>query len=355
VSATSRVQLGWDAPATKLYRFKQKVESEWGGTSPYVGIQIEQSWREFRRSDEQHELEAIADDILEATGRSPDRNEKKIFGQSFSSETDKVWNRVHEEVKEEMSAYAAECNVPKHVVLEGVIDWYLDGGRVQKVIDKLDAVVDDIKDTFAVVSGDATAKSKSERITIAIANRLGPGFHEEDLGEAIHAETSGTDYYHEEYTGRVIDYKGVRRLKKPDSPDIFLPESTWKAKKTGEIIDNLGGNPEKNTAPTFTDHELADAAGHAGIEVDPDNPEMFREYQDRVLDRLGFVWDDELEQFIPRDDAETELGPDESVDDARTVDGSVSVRDDVESRLDEISEAPVADGGNHVDDRHLDD
>jgi len=309
VSEPTRVQLGWDAPVSKLERFEAAVESEWGGTSPYVGIQIEQSWREYRRSDEQHRLEAIADDIVEATGRSSARSEKKNLPRTGSTETDKVWNRVHEDVKEEMSAYATECNVPNHVVLEGVIDWYLDGGREQSVIDKLDGVVEDIQDTFATVNGDATEMTKAERTTIAIANRLNDQFTADELGDAIDAETSGSDYYHDQYTERVIDYKEVKRLEITEGPDIFVNESVWKARLTGEIIDNLGGNRETNTAPDFSKHDLADAIGHAGIEVSQENSDTVNEFRERVLDRLDFVWVEDAQRFTsePSGGFDTEL------------------------------------------------
>jgi len=301
VSQPDRVQLGWDVPVSKLERFERAVESEWGGTSPYVGIQIERSWREYRRSEEQNRLEELADNIVEATGRSLDHDEKKIHPQSESSKTDKVWNRVHKDVKENMSAYATECNVPNHVVLERVLDWYLDGGREQSVSDKLASVVDDIQDTFATVNGDSAEMTKTERTTIAIANHLGSGFNEADLATAINAETSGTDYYHKRYANRVINYKGVKRLEKDDAPDIFLRESIWKARKTNEIIENLGGDIKTDTAPAFSRQDFADAIGKTGIDVDDENGDIVNRRREWVQDRLGFAWNEKTQQFEPEE------------------------------------------------------
>ncbi|MFC6952883.1 hypothetical protein [Halorubellus litoreus] len=301
MSQGNRVQLGWDAPASKLERFERAVESEWGGTSPYVGIQIEQSWREYRQSEQQNRLEALATDIVEATGRSPDHDEKKILLRTESSKTDKVWNRVHKDVKESMSAYATECDVPNHVVLEGVLDWYLDGGREQSVVDKLDGVIDDIQDTFATVNGDAVEMTKTDRTTIAIANHLHRTFTKEDLAMAINAETSGTNYYHERYTDRVIDYKGVKRLEIDDGSDTFLPESLWKERKIGDIVRNLGGDVHGETPPAFSKPEFADAFNHADIELSEENGDTIDEYRDRLLDRIGFIWNEKTQQFEPEE------------------------------------------------------
>lgn len=301
VSNNCRVQLGWKASESTWDRFLREVEKEWGGTSPYAGIQIEESWREFKQAEEKHALEAVVDRIAEAAGTASEIAEEKNLARSPCGESTKVWVRVHEDVKEEMSKYAKECNVPKHAVLRGVVNWYLGGGIEQSVIDTLTDVVEDIEEAFASLADDGSI-TQTQKTTAAIAARLGPAFSENDLADAIDAETSGTEYYHEEYTPRVIEKKGVKRWENDDKPDMFLPPDRWQKKRTGELIEELRGDPLEDTAPPFTKEEFVRAADRAGFDVTEENAEGLYMYRERVLERLGFIWNPRSETFEPDSD-----------------------------------------------------
>jgi len=309
VTSSSRVRLGWEVPDDRWSEFTEKVEEEWGDSHLYAGIQIEESWREYR---DVHPLEDHANRLLEAAGLSRETDEKKNLPgvpPLASTESSRRYVRVHEDVKHEMEQYAAANGLSKHEVLRGVIAWYLGGSREERLVEKLDRVVPEAERAFAEATDDgpetADGLSKSERVTRKIARSLGDSFSEKDLASAIDAETTGTDYYHDEYAPRVVEYKGVKRWETDTGPDIFLPPDVWTAKQTTEIVSELGGDYE-TPPPAFTRQEFAQAADRAGIEVSDENRETVNEYKDRVLDRIEFAWSDETEQFEPVDDLDTE-------------------------------------------------
>ncbi|EMA04286.1 hypothetical protein SAMN05443574_13511 [Haloarcula vallismortis] len=356
VTTSSRVKLGWEVPDDRWAEFTEKVEEEWGESRLYAGVQIEQSWREYR---DVHPLEDHANRLLEAAGLSRETDEKKNLPGVPSladTESSRQFVRVHEDVKQEMEQYAAAHGLSKHEVLRGVIAWYLGGSREERLVEKFDRVVPEAERAFAEATDDgpetADGLSKSERVTRKIARSLGDSFSENDLEDAIDAETTGTDYYHDEYTPRVVEYKGVKRWEKGSGPDIFLPPETWRAKQTTEIVSELGGDYE-TPPPAFTRQEFAQAADRAGIEVSPENRETVNEYKDRVLDRIEFAWSEETEQFEPVDDPDAETGSAPPTDDVEaTDDGDVDADADTEpvtvtDRMDDLEGATQirADGG----------
>lgn len=178
-------------------------------------------------------------------------------------------------------------------------------GRDARVREKLESVVDDIEAAFETLGGDSTSLSKTERTTRAIANRLGNAFNEEDLAAAIDAETSGSDYYHTEYSSRVIEFKGVKRMQYEDEPDIFLLPEQWWRRKAVLLIEALDGDPIDDTAPAFTEQEFLRAASQVDLTQSDDSTEL-QKYLDHVLERLNFHWNKRSEQFEPRSDADDE-------------------------------------------------
>lgn len=309
-----REQLGWKISADLWTRYKRRVNAEWGETSPYAGIQIEQSWREYHADGGKHALEDVSQQIVAATSRSQNdvREKNPRTRIETTVETTTVWVRVHEDVKQEMAAFADASNVPKRGVLRAVLNWYVTGGRDDRILTKLERVVDDIQAAFETLDGTSTTLSKAERRTRAIANQLGDAFNEADLAKAIDAETSGTDYFHDEYTPRVIQYKGVKRVQKDDEADVFLPPQKWQNRKVGEIITDLGGDTLKDTAPPFSRTDFAQAANQAGFNRTDTSPDTINTYLDLVLERLDFQWNDASEQFEPTSRAKDESSSSEN-------------------------------------------
>jgi len=316
-----REQLGWNVSAELWARFEDRVASEWGATSPYTGIQIEQSWREYHSDGGRHPLEEVSEEIVVATGRAPsDVREKSLrTGINVEAETTTVWVRVHEDIKGEMAAFANASHVPKRAVLRAVLTWYLDGGRDARVLEKLEGVVDDIETAFESLREDSATLNKTERTTRAIAAHLGDAFNEDALASAIDAETSGSDYYHTEYPPRVIELKDVKRLSQEDEPDVFLPPEKWQSRKAGEIIRALGRNQGLDVAGPFTKQDYVEAADKAGFDPNVQSDEI-NEILDRILDRLNFRWNEDSEQFEPITDGDDELSTNGNSTSASTVD-----------------------------------
>ena len=314
MTTSSRVKLGWEVPNDRWAEYTDKVEAKWGDTRLYAGIQIEESWREYR---DIHPLESYTNRLLEVAGLSREadgKNNLPGIPSLADTKSSRQYVRVHEDVKHGMEQYAAANGLSKHEVLRGVIAWYLGGSTEERLIDKLERIVPEAERAFAEVTDDGPntpdGLSKSERVTRKIARSLSDRFFEDDLETAIDAKTSGSDYYHREYKSRVVKYKGVKRWETDNNPDVFLPPEMWKTKKTKSIIFNLGGDI-KTLPPAFTKDEFAEAAEGAGIEVNMENWESVNEYKKRVLKYIEFGWSDETEQFEPVDDwdAETELNP----------------------------------------------
>ena len=314
VTTSSRVRLGWEVPDDRWAEYTAKVEDEWGESSPYQGIQIEVSWREYR---DIHPLEDHANRLLEAAGLSRETDEKNNLSGLPSlagTESNRRYVRVHEDVKQEMEQYAAAHNLSKHEVLRGVIAWYLGGSVEERVIEKLDRVVPEAERAFAEVTGDDSDAvedlNHTERLTRKIARSLGDNFRKDNLENAIDSETTGTKHYHEKFTQRVVEYKNVKRWETDEGPDHFLTPETWKTRQTREIEFELGAGHD-TPPPPFTPDEFKFAAGRVGIDTSPNNQQTVYEYRDRLLDSIGFEWSDETEKFEPVDysDGETESKP----------------------------------------------
>ena len=327
MTGADRPQLGWKQPP-EWDRFLEAVEDEWGATEPYAGFTLDTAWREYR---DDHPLEEYADRLLGATGRrdEPTREKSQLTRDATSAVDGRVWTRVLRETKDEMAAFATESNVPNHEVLRAVVNWYLSGGLLGRLTEKFERAVPEAEDALADLDPEAEeGLTKSERVEIAIAQRLGKQFSEADLARAIEEETSGSDYYHERYGPAVVERKDVKRWEGSDGPDTFLKPESWRAKMTTEIIKNLGGDFE-TAPPAFTRTEFATAASEAGVEVAKENRDKVNEYKQQVLDRTGHEWDDETGRWVPAEDS---AGDDDS--------------DNVEEEMDALMNATAAaDGG----------
>lgn len=211
-----------------------------------------------------------------------------------------MWVSIHPDLEARLEAFAQGNDLPKWEVLTAGVREYNDGGRAQRLRDwLLPEVVTEIKDGLAAIDARETdGLSKSDRVEMAIANELDAVFTEDDLADAIDAETTGSDYYHKRYASEVIERKGVKRWPKDDGPDTFLPPELWARKQTTRLIAYLGID---EYAPTtaFSREGFARAADAAGIGVSEENRENVNDYKDRVCARLDYVWDDAAEAFVP--------------------------------------------------------
>jgi hypothetical protein len=302
VTDAHREQLdGWGVVEADWEQFEENVAEKWGTARPYRKRELEDAAREFLDTDEFAPLEERVRRVAEATGRSRRASEEKnLLTRSAGAARTRVWVSIHPDLKAGVEAFAQENDLPKWEVLTAVVREYNDGGRAQRLRDRLSPeVVTEVENGLADIDAGATdGLSKSERVEIAIAQRLGEQFSEADLADAIDTETSGSDYYHERYAPRVIERKDVKRWEKGDGPDVFLRPETWAAKLTTEIIARLGIDDTNPTTP-FSRKEFARAADAAGVEASEENRENLNDYKVRVCARLDYEWNDAAEAFIP--------------------------------------------------------
>lgn len=302
-----REQLGWGVVRHDWVQFRDNVVEKWGIEDPYAKNELERAAREFLGNDEYAPLDDRVRRVVEVTGRSRTGGEEKNpLTRSSEGGRVTVYKSIHGGLKSNLAAYAHENNLQKWEVLTAVVREYNNGGRAQRLLDVLTLdVVSEVEDGFvnsATTSNDNL--SKSDKVEISIAQRLGDQFTETELKNAINDETSGSDYYRNEYAPRVIERKGVVRWVTDDGPDIFVsPESQMKWKAI-EIIDELGISEDSPSKP-FTRSEFAQAVDAVGIEVSTENKSKVNEYRDRVLNRLDYVWDESAQQFAPRTNIDT--------------------------------------------------
>jgi len=317
VSRVDRPQLGWKRPP-EWDRFLEAVEGEYGATEPYAGFVIERAWREYR---EDHPAEEYVDRLLGAVARrGQDTREKTPSTRPATGDPDgRVWKAVNAEVKQDMAAFAAETGSAKHEVLGAVVRWYLDGGLLGLLTDKLEVAVPDAeKLADELDSGDDRGLTAEEKKRRWLADELTPGqFTRDDFGEALEAmrwRGSDSEHMHETHLQPVLDRIGY--TEHPKNPDVFVPEE-----RAEEIAEEQGIDSD---APAFgrkpyddlTDDERAHGvrvelarradskggqfAGKADLKIDTVRGEVFdgtpkarkvRDIIDRAADAEGFETD----------------------------------------------------------------
>lgn len=365
------VQLQWTAATDEWAAFREAAAEDFG-VPGREGPAIERAWQEYRAD---HDLEAAAETIADAVGLpeaetdAADSHDASVrtVPPLADKETEWVRVRIAADVKDEMAAYAAECDVPKNAVLRAVLSWYAGGGLVGHVAETVGPVADALESGRAEVTlTDADSEENDElgpveRRTRKIARRLPATYSADDVAEATRAEGWTSPPSIKQYTETVAEYKGVRRWETADdAPDMFFPPETWETRKTGEILDALGGDSLTDTGPTdtegdpvgFSSQQLADAIGGCGIDVTDANRETVTEYRERVLARIGYVQGDERGTFVPADESTTTTtaaveDAEGSQDDGGGVEpGAVSI-DEVDEEAGALMDAtPVrADGG----------
>jgi len=225
VSRVDRPQLQWKRPP-EWDRFLEAVEAEYGATEPYAGFVLERAWREYR---EDHPAEEYVDRLLGAVGRrGQDTREKTPSTRPATGDSDgRVWVRLSAEVRQDMKEYAAETGSAYHEVLRAVVCWYLDGGLLGLLTDKLEVAVPDAEKLADELDGSddrgLTAEEKKRRW---LADELTPGaFPREVFGEKLEAmpwRGGDTEHMRETHLQPVLNRIGY--TEHPSNPDLFVPE-----------------------------------------------------------------------------------------------------------------------------------
>lgn len=224
LKSATRVPLNWKRPP-EWGTFLDTVEDRHGATSPYAGFAIERAWREY---DNRHRSEDLADRLLDAVGSgATNTREKNSPRRSVGTGDGRTTVRVRSSIKEDMADYATECDVPKYEVLRSVVCWYLDGGLVGLLTEKLETAVpeaDRLLSDLEASTGETIGAV--DRRTVKLCRRLtgaGEEFHRDDFRDAL-ADIEGvsdSEYCRDEYLPRILDRLNYEQH--PNVSDVFLP------------------------------------------------------------------------------------------------------------------------------------
>jgi hypothetical protein len=264
-----RPQLQWKRPP-EWDRFLEAVEAEYGATEPYAGFALEQAWREYR---EDHPAEQYVDRLMGSVGRrGRDTREKTLSTRPATGDpAGRVWVRLSAEVKADMAAYAAETGSANHDVLRAVVCWYLDGGILGLLTDKLEVAVPDAEKLADELDGSddrgLTAEEKKRRW---LADELTPrAFPREVFGEKLEAmpwRGGDTEHMRETHLQPVLNRIGY--TEHPSNPELFVPEEQAREYAEEQDIDPDAPAFERKPYDDLTDDERiqklrAELAGRA--------------------------------------------------------------------------------------------
>jgi hypothetical protein len=257
MTSSNRSSLGWKKPP-EWDRFENAVEDEWGMTVPYCGFVLEQAWREYR---DRHRLEDHADDLLRAAGRPRQEKREKNFSREAAGDTDeRVWFRIHEDVKDDMARKAAEMGAAKHEVLRAVVNWYLEGGLIGRVTQKFDRVVDDAVDSLEGRDGDGRPGPVERRTRTLCRILTGDteAFTRDDFGTALDSsDVKGVNdgkHARGKYLSKVLDRLNYRPH--PNNPDLFLPNERVESYADSNGVDLDGPRIDLWAPEDLDDDEL---------------------------------------------------------------------------------------------------
>jgi hypothetical protein len=320
VSRADRPQLGWKRPP-EWDRFLEAVESEYGATEPYAGFVIERAWREYR---EDHPAEEYVDRLLGAVGRrGRDTREKTPSTRPTAGDTDdRVWTAVNAEVKADMAAYATETGSANHEVLRAVVCWYLDGGLLGLLTDKLEVAAPEAETQLAELDpgddgGRTAVEKKRDWLSKWVKENRPGGFNADDFGTALEEQPWGgndSEHMRGKHLQPVLD-----RLEFTDHPttdDVYIPEEkaeeivnaqdidadapAFERKPYGDLSDDEQVHGLRVELARRADNKGGQFAGKADLKADTVRGEVFdgtpgarkvKDIMDRAARAEGFETD----------------------------------------------------------------
>lgn len=224
---TSRPKVNWRVPSTEWDRFVDYVHDKYGRTEGLVGREVDLAMREWIDDDGYQGIEERIDRLVRAAGRRPeDLAEKKRSTSTISDEgeTTNVQCRVDPVMKEDFAAFTKEHSDDRlGVALARALRQRRNGGRSQRLEQKLDRIADDAEELLGEISDDDESETMNlrKKRTIKICRRF-DGRYEitvDELHEAI-ADVAGETVI-DDYEQRVLDRMGYAR--DPHSGSILVP------------------------------------------------------------------------------------------------------------------------------------
>lgn len=222
----SRPKVNWRVPSTEWDRFVDYVHDKYGRTEGLVGREVDLAMREWIDDDGYQGVEEQIDRLVRAAGRRPeDLAEKKRSTSTISDEgeTTNVQCRVDPVLKEDFAAFTKEHSDDRlGVALARALRQRQNGGRSQRLEQKLDRIADDAEDLLSEIADDESeSMSLRKKRTIKICRRFNDcyEFTRDELHEAI-ADVAGETVI-DDYEQRVLDRMGYAQH--PGGAPLFMP------------------------------------------------------------------------------------------------------------------------------------
>lgn len=232
---TFLTDLSWRVPCSERDQFIEYVEDEYGDTKLYAGIEATSAMREWIDADRGSGTEEIIDRIVQVEGSRPqadDEKRNKLSSDTLANE-EKVRVRwgVHPPTKE---AFAAHCKKhaddPMGVMFAYALREYRQGGRWDRVEDKLIRISEDIEGLLTAVLDSPGGASPQEQRTVAMCRQIHDlpltvgvqPIPRRDIHAAIESVMGSlSDYLKETYTPLILDR--IEYEPSPSNANLFLP------------------------------------------------------------------------------------------------------------------------------------
>lgn len=238
MSATSKID--WLTLADEWEKFVGYVDEKYVANDRYIRQEVESAMEEFIDRDDFAGLEERIDRLVRAAGRRPrDVSENKMVFTDAIAEGEKTRVTIHvfADILKQFKIQAKEQSDHNlGVVFSLALREYRQGGRSDRLEEKLDRVIDDAEGLLSELSDDSELSIRQKR-TIAVSREITesmPWFEagsdplaRRDIHQAIETVTgSDTEYMHEQYTERVVE--NLEYEPSPDNPDLFIPSERLK-------------------------------------------------------------------------------------------------------------------------------
>lgn len=246
-----RTRLDWRVPAEEWTHFRDFVADEHGSLGGYLGREAENAMQEYIDADGYGRIEERVNELVQAAGRSP-RTVFKEKKDEYGCDKSRVTVKVEEDVKHEFRDFVADSDHCLGVEFANAIRAYRQGGRSERMEEKLDRIFADVKDVLGELNTADDSKSgslsKKQKKVIAICDRVGEEFTDDELVEAIDEIAGRSDRAsqptREEYRDVIVDRLNVEPH--PKSRDLIWIPSEKAEKLAGE------GTPRECRQPVET-------------------------------------------------------------------------------------------------------
>lgn len=238
----STVKVNWSVPVEEWDRFRNFVEFKHGKIKGHIGREAERAMREYAEFDEYAGVEDLVDRLVQAAGRSAGgakRNNNSLDVGADGPST-RARCRVSKDVKERFASHVDQTDLRLGIAFAHALQIRREGGRAERLEDKLERVVEDAESLLKIENDSAEAgesMGKKERQTVQICNQIQqqyvpdgiegypnefPRVWIEQIIEDMFAERSGNveNYYIPEYLEEVKERLGY--VTKPGAPKILV-------------------------------------------------------------------------------------------------------------------------------------